>query len=84
MRNTDHNGAKNTQKPLTSNNAILVETDFGTRTISDQNFSKIVALPKTALMNCGNPVKVNVKLVQVAGARYIKLTPIDYNDLEGI
>ncbi len=82
MHNTVHNGVKNTQKLTTIND--VVEIDFGYRTISDQNFSRIVALPKTALMNCGNPVKVNVKLVQEDGTKYIKLTPVKYKDLEGI
>lgn len=84
MHNTDHNGVKNIQKLATSNDAGLVETDFGNRTISNQNFSKIIALPKTALMNCGNPMKVNVKLVQEDGTKYIKLTPIYYKSLEEI
>ena len=81
MRNADRNVVKNAQK-LTSNTEL--EIDFGSRTISDQNFSRIVALPKTALMNCGNPVKVNVKLIQKGDAKYIKLTPIEYQSLDGI
>ncbi len=83
MRNTVHNGVKNIQI-LSTSSRKGIETDFGNRTISDQNFSRIVALPKTALMNCGNPVKVNVKLVQKGDAKYIKLTPIEYQSLEGI
>jgi hypothetical protein len=56
---------------------LLRVTDFGNRTISSQNFSKIVALPKTALINCGIESKmVNVKLIQQDGERFIKLTPI--------
>lgn len=52
-------------------------TDFGNRTISTQNFSKIVALPKTALINCGmESTMVNVKLVQQDGEKFLKLTPI--------
>jgi len=81
VRNADRNVVKNAQK-LTSNTEL--EIDFGSRTISDQNFSRIVALPKTALMNCGNPVKVNVKLIQKGDAKYIKLTPIEYQSLDGI
>ena len=53
-----------------------VITDFGERKISQQNFSKIVALPKTALDNCGITSQVNVKLVQWNDERYIRLTPI--------
>jgi len=52
-------------------------TDFGTRAISNQNFSKVVALPKTALENCGNPTLLNVKLVQENGAKFLKLTPVE-------
>jgi len=55
-----------------------VETDFGTRAISNQNFSKMVALPKQALANCGTgkTMRVNVKLVDDNGERFLKLTPI--------
>lgn len=84
MPNNVHNGVKDVQELKPNNNSEPAEIDFGSRTISDQNFSKIVALPKTALMNCGNPVKVNVKLVQEDGTKYIKLTPIDYKSLEEI
>lgn len=56
---------------------LSMVTDFGNRTISSQNFSKIVALPKTALINCGmESTMVNVKLVQQDGEKYLKLTPI--------
>ena len=53
-------------------------TDFGTRQISQQNFSRIVALPKMALQNCGLDTsnQVNVKLVQDNGKKFLKLTPI--------
>lgn len=61
----------------------LVEADFGERKVSDQNFSKIIALPKGALVNCGNPIKFNVKLVY-DGTRYIKLIPIQFKDLQDI
>lgn len=53
-----------------------VITDFGERKVSHQNFSKIVALPKTALENCGITTKVNVKLVQIKDERFIQLTPV--------
>lgn len=53
-----------------------VITDFGMRKVSQQNFSKIVALPKTALDNCRITTHVNVKLVQSGDERYIKLTPV--------
>lgn len=76
MSNTSKTGVKHAKKIADSNSPMV--TDFGNRTISSQNFSKIVALPKTALTNCGSEetTKVNVKLVLDNGERYIKLTPI--------
>jgi hypothetical protein len=75
MRNTSKIGTKHAQKTAVSNSPMVI--DFGTRTISTQNFSKIVALPKTALTNCGKEcTKVNVKLVQQDGEKFLKLTPI--------
>ncbi len=53
-----------------------VITDFGKRKVSQQNFSKIVALPKMALDNCGITTEVNVKLVQFDGEKFIELTPV--------
>ena len=64
----------------TSKNNIKgnVVIDFGERTVSNQNYSKMVALPKTALKNCTNDkiMKVNVKLVQNNGEKFLKLTPV--------
>lgn len=54
-----------------------VITDFGNRKVSQQNFSKIVALPKTALENCGITSQVNVKLVQWRDTKFIQLSPIE-------
>ena len=51
--------------------------DFGNRAISNQNFSKVVTLPKTALMNCGNPTHLNVKLIQEHGIKFLKLVPVE-------
>lgn len=71
-----NNSVKHAQKTANSDHEPMV-TDFGNRAISTQNFSKIVALPKTALINCGiNTAKINVKLVQQDGEKYIKLTPV--------
>lgn len=69
---------KNTKNRKPNGDSKLMITEFGTRKISNQNFSKMVALPKTALMNCGNSkiTQVDVKLVQQNGERFIKLTPI--------
>lgn len=75
MRSNQTTGVKTSRKQTEHDFEPLV-MDFGTRTISDQNFSKMVALPKTALTNCGNPEKVNVKLVQQDGEKFLKLTPI--------
>ena len=52
-----------------------VITDFGDRKVSQQNFSKIVALPKTALTNSGIESHVNVKLVQTGTEKFLKLSP---------
>ena len=50
--------------------------DFGTRTVSTQNFSRIVALPKAALTNLGKDVRqLNIELVQTDTEKFLKLTP---------
>lgn len=67
---------KITRKTQQNRNQEPVITDFGTRKVSQQNFSKIVALPKMALENCGIKSQVNVKLVQYNGEKLIQLTPI--------
>ena len=64
-----------------------IETDFGTRQLNQQNFSRTVVLPKTALQNCGcnlddKNLKVNVTLVQKDDERFIKITPICETDTE--
>jgi len=56
-------------------------TDFGSRQLNKQNFSRTVVLPKTALMNCGcdlndKDLKVNISLVQKNDERFIKVVPI--------
>ena len=68
---------KNTSQKKSSNSEQAV-IDFGTRKISNQNFSKMVAIPKDALRNCGDgkAMAVKVKLVQQNGERFIKLVPI--------
>ena len=63
-----------------SKNAETI-TDFGTRQLNKQNFSRTVVLPKTALSNCGcnlddKDIKVNVTLVQKDDEKFIKLTPV--------
>ena len=62
-------------------------TDFGTRQLNKQNFSRTVVLPKTALKNCGcNPdddCEVNVSLVQNADEKFLKITPITTDEKLG-
>lgn len=55
-----------------------VVTDFGTRAINRQNFSRTVVIPKTALINCGNEniTDVKVELVQNGDEKFLKLTPV--------
>ena len=67
---------RHNQKP--KNNSEQAVIDFGIRKISNQNFSKMIAIPKDALRNCGDGkvMAVNVKLVQQNGERFIKLIPI--------
>ena len=68
-------GSKTASKNKVGNSPVVI--DFGNRTVSDQNFSKLVALPKPALTNCGVDVRrVNVKLVQTGTEKYLKLTPV--------
>ncbi len=71
-------------QPMTKNsNPRKAETitDFGTRQLNKQNFSRTVVLPITALKNCGcdlndKNIKVNVSLVQKKDERFIKVVPI--------
>ena len=53
-----------------------IETDFGQRQVSHQNFSRIVALPKIALQNCGIESQVTVTLVQQNGEKFLKISPV--------
>jgi len=61
-------------------------TDFGTRQLNKQNFSRTVVLPKIALMNCGCDVEddceVNVSLVQNGDEKFLKITPIVITDAD--
>jgi hypothetical protein len=52
---------------------------IGTRKISSQNFSKIIALPKIALTYCDNPSHFEIYLVQEGETRFIMLTPVHNN-----
>lgn len=71
----NHNGENAARKSRVDKSPVII--DFGTRAVSDQNFSKIVALPKQALTNCGidKRHRVRVQLVQEKGEKFIKLSP---------
>jgi len=76
MPSNRNNSGKAASKKV--NNSEPTVIDFGTRKVSNQNFSKMVALPKTALKNCSpdKDMHVNVKLVQGNGEKFLKLTPV--------
>jgi len=74
------------RKPISKNVESI--TDFGTRQLNQQNFSRTVVLPKTALQNCGcnlddKDLKVNVTLVQKDDEKFIKVTPVCKDQTEG-
>lgn len=73
---TNRNNHENSGKDNPSNSNEAATIDFGTRVICDQNFSKMVALPKVALQNMGKVSQVNVTLVQQGGEKFLKLTPV--------
>ena len=75
--NRKNSGRKSTKNQTKVNTSPMV-TNFGIRKISNQNFSKVIAIPKTALANCGSSrtSKLKVELVQEKGQRFIKLTPV--------
>ncbi|MBC8252294.1 MAG: hypothetical protein H8E89_12020 [Candidatus Nitrosopelagicus sp.] len=54
--------------------------DFGTRAISKQNFSRMVCIPKSALVNLGvttdDSLKVELVECPEDDERYLKLTPV--------
>lgn len=68
---------KSSKKQTKVSRSESVSTDFGIRKISSQNFSKVIAIPKTAVENLGTrSAKMKVELVQTKGGRFIKLTPV--------
>lgn len=73
------------EEPKQNDDHALV-IDFGTRKIISQNFSRLVAIPKVALLNCGlrESSLVNVKLIQENDVKYIKITPIPNSNIEEI
>ncbi len=60
-----------------SKNHESVVIDFGIRTISNQQCSKVVALPKIALSNLSDREfsKVSIKLIHQQGEKFLKVTP---------
>lgn len=84
MRKLAQKDAKNVEKQDQVNDFEPTEIDFGLRTVTSQNFSKLVALPKQALANCGDgeTTKVSVKLVKDKNETYLKLVPVCKPDKE--
>ncbi len=69
---------RNKANTKANSNSEPIVAEYGTRKISNCNFSKLVALPKNALLNCGGEdlKEVDVKLVMQDGERFIKLSPV--------
>ena len=67
---------KSNTKPTKTSGSTQVITDFGTRKIVGQNFSKMISLPKTALANLGSTAtNLKIELVQENGEKFLKLSP---------
>ncbi len=83
MRNKGENDGNNSNKPSKISETLVM--DFGTRAISNQNASRIICLPKTALANIASKEikKVNVKLIQSNGIKVIQLSPIIEKEMKG-
>ena len=61
------------------------ETDFGDRKVSHVNQSRMIAIPKMALENLCNStdgLTMAVSLVQNAKEKFLKLVPIDSDDID--
>jgi len=57
----------------------FIETEFGDRKVSHINQSRMIAIPKMALINaCGTAdnLPVKVRLVQKGKEKFLKLVPI--------
>lgn len=74
MQKYTQNNTKTSKKQARGCDLPIV-TEFGVRAIVTQNFSKLVALPKIALANCGLDKNVRVQLVYDNGEKYLKLSP---------
>ena len=74
---SNQNTSRKSTKKQTKDNTSAMTTDFGTRKIVGQNFSKMISLPKTALKNLGTKATIlKVELVQEKGEKFIKLSPV--------
>jgi len=61
------------------------ETDFGDRKVSHVNQSRMIAIPKMALENLCNStdgLTMAVSLVQNAKEKFLKLVPINDEDID--
>ena len=68
-----------TTKAKPDEESEFIETDFGERKVSHINQSRMIALPKMALLNaCGttDDLTMKVSLVQKGKEKFLKLVPI--------
>ena len=71
--------AKFLHKSKPKEESEIFETDFGERKVSHINQSRMIALPKMALLNaCGttDDLTMKVSLVQKGKEKFLKLVPI--------
>jgi DNA-binding transcriptional regulator YiaG len=68
----------------TNQDLTTLEIDFGRRKVTSQHFSRVIVIPKEALLNWNKQEAnfVNVKLIEENGSRFIKLTPIYHDSAE--
>ncbi len=63
---------------------LPVIIDFGRRSLNKMNFSKTICLPKQLLKNLdlSEDDEVKIELVQDEDEKFIKLTPVELDELE--
>ena len=63
---------------------LPVIIDFGRRSLNKMNFSKTICLPKQLLKNLdlSEDDEVKIELVQDDDEKFIKLTPVDVDEIE--
>ena len=63
---------------------LPVIIDFGRRSLNKMNFSKTICLPKQLLRNLDltEDDEVKIELVQDEDEKFIKLTPVDIDEIE--